>query len=175
MLLKGGYPMYQKRGFTLIELLVVVLIIGILSAVALPQYEKAVKKARVATVLPYLKDAHRALQLYYLNNGTYTSDFTQLDMDLTGFEIQRPPFFDRLSRKGLSMQMHGGVIAAYTGDSGSSGWGGYGMLKRDDKIFCAEYACHNVSPGSFCHKVMGTAATPILTDSCVRLYTLPGN
>ncbi len=61
----------KKRGFTLIELLVVVLIIGILVAVALPQYNKAVKKAQGREVLTTLNALDRALSSYYLENSTY--------------------------------------------------------------------------------------------------------
>lgn len=71
-------------GFTLIELLVVILIIGILAAVALPQYQKAVEKSRLAEGITLLRSVADAEKLFYLANNTYTTDFNDLDI---GFNI----------------------------------------------------------------------------------------
>ena len=73
-----------KQGFTLIELLVVVLIIGILAVVALPQYQQAVEKSRMAQAVSQMKTILQAENSYHLANGAYTDNFEDLDIDIPG-------------------------------------------------------------------------------------------
>ena len=78
----------NNKGFTLIELLVVVLIIGILAAIALPQYMKAVEKSRASEAITALGNLANAEKIYQMATGQFTNDLSLLDIAMPGVSSQ---------------------------------------------------------------------------------------
>ena len=68
-------PLKKKNaGFTLIELLVVIIIIGILSAIALPSYLRQTAKARATEAKTNIGSMNRSQQAYHLENQRFADD-----------------------------------------------------------------------------------------------------
>jgi type IV pilus assembly protein PilA len=73
----------NEEGFTLIELLVVIIIIGILSAIALPSFLNQANKARQSEAKTYVGSINRGMQSYYLENANnFTTIVTELSLGI---------------------------------------------------------------------------------------------
>ncbi|MGB7441747.1 MAG: type IV pilin-like G/H family protein [Coleofasciculaceae cyanobacterium] len=75
----------QDEGFTLIELLVVIIIIGILSAIALPSFLNQANKARESEAKTYIGSLNRGQQAYYLEKTDFVG--TTADIGKLGIGI----------------------------------------------------------------------------------------
>ena len=103
----------NNKAFTLIELLVVVLIIGILAAVALPQYQRAVDKSRLVQFITAVKSVKQAEEAYYLANGEYTTDWDALNIGFAGTVSGKT----LTTNDGLTLSLSSGNVSQHTAPS----------------------------------------------------------
>ena len=111
----------QDQGFTLIELLVVIIIIGILSAIALPSFLSQANKAKQTEGKQYASSVIKAQQAYYAENSKFTDQMTSLGIGLKTSTQNYTYTLALVATSGahlLANATPGGALKAYTGTVG---------------------------------------------------------
>ncbi len=168
----------KRNGFTLIELLVVILIIGILVAVALPQYQKAINKAKYAHMLSIANAMAKTSQAYFLEHGKYPNTLDELEIDLPNFKkINSKTYCQGRSRKDICISLNSDYkwlnISPYPGGRENSGYR-YHMKRYERYGVWAD-----VQPGIYCFQAVSwgspdgmCAGEPFVSDAYGTIYKL---
>ena len=163
--------MKNEQAFTLIELLVVVLIIGILAAVALPQYQKAVEESKATQALTMLKSVYQAAEAYKMANGDYPTQFDELAVEIpwTGTQqVNSSQLADKRSNGEWTLELYNTEPYVYISSGRLTGKykGAYFVISLKDndpkklggKIRCFERTDlaipFSASAGSYCKQIM---------------------
>ena len=87
----------MKKGFTLVELVIVIIIVGILSLVAVPIYQKYVLRAKLTEGLTTARALADAAELYILETGTASGVTTGPYSTLLGIDLRGNKYFRNIS------------------------------------------------------------------------------
>lgn len=156
---------FSRAGFTLIELLVAVLIIGILSAVALPEYTTAVDKSRFSTLMALTKTVKDAQEVYYLANGAYSANLEELGAPLPdGWTLSEDKSYASHGNQRLNIVNRLYVYMNASSGAGNSFLMWYDHSGRPGRIDCYAYPGDGDRGKRLCKAFGGVETTD--TGSC---------
>ena len=159
-------------GFTLIELLVVVLIIGILAAIAVPQYQRAVDKSRYATLMPVASTVKNAQETFYMASAMYSNDLQDLDISLPGtVDGNKAEFGD-----GVKVEVSADANSDYVSASKDGLENKYVMYFAKSENFPKEVHCEALSSSDRAKQLcVSMGGTEIGANGKYTVYVLEGS
>ncbi len=151
----------KNQAFTLIELLVVVLIIGILAAIAVPQYQKAVIKSRYSTLKNRTQAIASAVERYFLTHDTYPKNLEDLDISfkITNVSRYQDDSLYIIFSDGSNCEMYYSAPRVYCSDTILGAYMRYGQTYFSSEKMCVIYSTDTTDKWhSICQSETGKSA-----------------